>query len=550
VYRVNLLVAGLLLHGVGCEPGPAVRNVACDEPATQRSIPSAEREFDGPTRFVDVTSAAGVDWTPASTDWETLVDNAPELGEDYNQWGGFSVGDFDGDGHLDVLFTNRYEVPKLFLGLGGMRFAELASEEAGLTTPPDQISGASAADFDGDGDLDVLLVGRKTVFLENKGSDGGPLFVPSTAIQSPFETPTSIELSASWADVDRDGDLDVYIANWGWDPMHPIRTRDRLLLQTEVAFEDHAPDLLPEEYDGAGYVGGWTDIDEDDDLDLLIVQEANQNGEGATVFLRNDGGTGGDLAFTAETVGLEVPGRAMGLGLGDYDLDGDIDAHVTDIGATKLFEQRNGSFVDTATASFGGFALGGHEGSWSTGFLDMDNNTSLELYTAVGVLANHALDDHLSRSQTDRVWLRSAEGDWSDISASAGLNDEAATRAALAVDLNRDGCVDLLSVRLLEGPRLMQGVCPAAAAWITVDLAQGDGNPNAIGARVEAHADAEYLGVREVYAGSVGVYTSGPPEVRFGLADHDVVDLRVRWPDGTRTCNADVPTRSRVTLER
>jgi hypothetical protein len=513
-----------------------------------QSVPQVPHE--GNTQFVDVTESSRLAWTPEITDWQDLIDDAPPFSEDYNQWGGFAVGDFNGDDALDVLFTNKYDIPRLFLSDGPMRFREVPPEDSGLTQPSGQLSGASAIDFDGDGDLDVLLVGRVTVLLENRTGDGGPLFQKSDLIGDSRPTEIGIELTASWVDVDGDGDLDVHLTNWGWDPgAPPPLSRDRFLVQEDGEFEDRIDDLLPVEYDGAGYAGAWTDIDSDGDPDLVLVQEADPSGDGATVFLRNRRERGGGLAFEVQTVGLEVVGCSMGVGLGDYDLDGDIDVHMTDIGPTRLFEQRGGSFIDVSTAVSFGISAIENDASWSTFFEDLNNDGTLELYTAFGVLGDHAVDEPSTRVQPDRIWQRGPDGVWSDVGAEMGLTHGGSTRGAMAVDLDGDGCSDILSFHLLSGPQLLQGICPSDNTWITVSLEDRTGaNINAIGALVEVSDGADQLGMREVYAGSVGVFTGGPPEVRFGLGHRETIDLRVRWPTGHRTCNQGVPTRQRLTL--
>jgi hypothetical protein len=321
------------------------------------------------------------------------------------------------------------------------------------------------------------------------------------------------------------------------------------LVQEDGEFEDRIDDLLPVEYDGAGYAGAWTDIDSDGDPDLVLVQEADPSGDGATVFLRNRRERGGGLAFEVQTVGLEVVGCSMGVGLGDYDLDGDIDVHMTDIGPTRLFEQRGGSFIDVSTAVSFGISAIENDASWSTFFEDLNNDGTLELYTAFGVLGDHAVDEPSTRVQPDRIWQRGPDGVWSDVGAEMGLTHGGSTRGAMAVDLDGDGCSDILSFHLLSGPQLLQGICPSDNTWITVSLEDRTGaNINAIGALVEVSDGADQLGMREVYAGSVGVFTGGPPEVRFGLGHRETIDLRVRWPTGHRTCNQGVPTRQRLTL--
>jgi hypothetical protein len=550
-----VLVTAALAVGFGCEPDP-------DETPTPEAPPCdvrADRRVEAPLppdsgsdthEFVDVTEDAGLAWLPTVDSWEELQAEAPDRSEDFNQWGGFAVADFDGDGALDILFTNKYDSPRLFLAIGPLQFQELSAEDAGLEAPPGQLSGASAADFDGDGDMDVLMVGRVTILLENIGGD--PRFEPSELITDPLGTAFSIELSASWADVDRDGDLDVYIANWGWDPRgNSPQAHDRFLIQGDSGFEDRIETLLPPALDGSGYIGGWSDVDADGDLDFMLIQEADRSGEGANVFARHQGTFGDDLAFEIESVGVEVPGRAMGVGYGDYDLDGDIDIHVTDIGPTKLFEQRGGTFIDVSTAFAADLAPAEYEGSWATFFVDVDNDGTQELYTSFGVLTDHAIESPEHIPQRDRLWSRGSDGAWSDVGVASGLTDTGSTRGALAVDLDADGCMDILSFRLMDGPLLMKGVCPPGNGWVNVDLEMSEGaNPNGVGARITAHAGAQYLGVREIYAGSVGVYTGGPPEVHFGLGAHETVDIRVQWPDGTTTCNLNLPTRSRIHLSK
>ena len=66
----------------------------------------------------------------------------------------------------------------------------------------------------------------------------------------------------------------------------------------------------------------------------------------------------------------------------------------------------------------------------------------------------------------DRVWAQDGAGGWVDATAASGLGDLGNTRSAVARDLDRDGCLDLVTYRLMGGPRVYQGNCGDDAAVV------------------------------------------------------------------------------------
>ena len=121
--------------------------------------------------------------------------------------GGVAAGDVDQDGDCDLFFCGNDVPNALYRNLGGLRFERVEAPALDLADRPS--TGACFADLDGDGDLDLLVsaIGQNACFL----NDGSGSFRPR-----PFPTASALWGSTTWAlaDVDRDGDLDVYQTNY------------------------------------------------------------------------------------------------------------------------------------------------------------------------------------------------------------------------------------------------------------------------------------------------------------------------------------------------
>lgn len=509
-----------------------------------------------PPWFIDRTEELGLAYVPLYDDYFELAALIP--GDAVKMFGGFVLDDLDGDGHLDYLSMERTPLPKVWFGDGQLGFVPQDPAELGFQPVYSQITGASAADWDADGDRDVIISGHDTRLYLN---DGTGHFSDRTDLIGFVPEDGSLEATPAWTDFDRDGDVDVFIPGHPLNPAAGItETRDRLLATTaDGGFENLVDWLIPEDLDGEGWMAGWFDADLDGWEDLYVVQSMSPDeNERPSVFIRNLGGPAedGGWAFTPDgEAGLEVMQRSMGAAIGDMDDDGDFDVHVTNIGPTFLARNDGPSgFVDVSLTIDPADPPLMHEFSWGSVFVDVDNDGHQELYTAFGVDAGAlpfpGLTFEESTYQPDRLWSWDPEAQiWTNRGAEVGLGDPDCTRAALAVDVDRDGCQDIWTWRLLSGPRFFHSNC-GDGGWVIVRTRmEAGGNVDALGARVEAWDGGVLLGSRRIEIGST-LFSSRPPEVHFGLGERTAVDLVVYWPDGAVTRNDRVPSGNLVLLSR
>lgn len=289
--------------------------------------------------------------------------------------------DYDGDGDLD-----------LATGFKDGSVVLLRNDQGRLVPSGVQldVGGRDAralawGDYDADGDVD-LYVGtspaprhRNRLFRNDRG--GRFTEVGETLGIAPADASTR---QTSWVDIDRDGDLDLFVAQ---------RAAPNQLFRNEGGgFRDVAAELGladPRKSVGACFF----DADQDGDLDLFV---ANQAGD-RDGFFRNDAGKFVDVA---EALGLTPLQRAaddgsVGCAVGDYDNDGDFDLFVAAYGKNRLHRNDGGTFTEVAAVV--GLAADDHHvaGGWA----DVDQDGWLDLYVTTFRTPNPALQDHLYRNR-------------------------------------------------------------------------------------------------------------------------------------------------------
>lgn len=550
----------LALFACGCVPqddGGFVRGQTDDDdttpfaPEAELSLGEVVRcEAPGSGRFEDVSAEAGLAATPAfahhySTNMRFDPTPMGHSSTDVENQGPLAVNDFDGDGHLDIALIQLGAPPAFFRGDGALGFTpmELPLEERHYT-------GVSAVDVEGDGDIDLYLsTGDANRLLRNTG-DGFEDATESLRLGG-GEGHT---LTASWADFDRDGDLDVFLANYGPGSLSPdsesAADRDVLLLHEDGAFVNAEGALPQTERIGYSYLGGWFDADDDGWLDLYIVTDlATETTDNLpNQFLRNNRG----VLEPAPEQGLDLRMLAMGLALGDMDGDGDTDVHVSNAGGSRLARNDGGLFVDISLTVQALSNRPDGDISWGTDFVDVDNDGRSELFSAFGYMPTKGPEGgpdgtNNDPQQRDSLWRwRADDGQYEDIAPDLGLDDPAWTRTVVPADFDRDGVPELLTWSLDEGLKLRSAGCNDRS-WLRVSLRGRGANAQGIGATIRTTIPGMQV-TRTIFSGSTGSMSSQPPEALLGLGDEETVHLDVFWPDGTITRNLDVPTRRAIVL--
>ncbi len=349
------------------------------------------------------------------------------------------------------------------------------------------------------------------------------------------------------ADVDGDGHCDALIMNIGTDTPAPTRLfRNR----GDGTFEDRS-ESSGIAFDGIGMAATFCDTDSDGDLDLWL------SSYGGLHLYRNEG----DCHFTdiSAAAGLaEINGFFAGLAPADYDRDGDLDFFVTHwLAQENALYTNHLSEMGPERMMFGDVAdmVGlGHTGlssvGWGTAFLDYDNDGWVDLFVANGsTLEQRDNDELLVPQKMQLFWNRGLDGYYdATLIAGPGLAHPWVARGAAAADWDRDGDVDL-AVSVNGGPLLLlENQGPVNGHWIEIDLRQPGGNRRALGALIRVVTDiATQLGA----VGANSSYLSQEPTTRhFGVGQTDLVEVQVRWPDGTEEVWLELAADQSVVLDR
>ncbi len=512
------------------------------------------------THFTDATTRAGIGFHHFPLERSRLL---PE-----DMGSGLAWGDCDGDGFADlyvVNFVGPIDSPAaqratmagnaLYRNRGDGTFAEIG-DAAGVGLKAFGM-GAAWGDYDGDGDLDLYTTnyGPNALFR----NDGDCRFTDVTE-SAAVGGADAFSAGAAWGDYDGDADLDLYVTNYvDFHQNNDVGAATSLMqyghtvpFTLNPASYDPAPNFLfrndgdgrfTEVAESAGVANlqgrslsaAWCDWDADGDVDLYVANDISDN----AFFLNRGDGSFDDIS----TVSLTADYRgAMGLTVGDYDRDGDLDFFITHWIAQEnaLYENHMSAgssgedllFTDVADL-VGLGATGLDYVGWGTSFIDYDNDGWSDLFIANG----HTLEDpaDVSRLLPQRMqlfWNLGKEG-FFDLSEVAGppFDRLLVARGAAAADYDRDGDVDLAVLERGGSLLLLENSGSPGTHWIELDLVQDGPNVHALGAvlRVET-GDARQL---HAVGSSASYLSQDALTAHFGLGEASLVDrIVVRWPGG------------------
>lgn len=473
---------------------------------------------DGRPRFTEVTDAAGVG---GGNDADSIVGEAVWL-------------DYDNDGRLD-LYLGRFGIPVLYHNLGcgsedqatgktcdTPRFEDVAAE-IGLTTFGNTIA-TITFDADADGWLDLLLAnyfqpvnlldletdhvlpnnlddaengGGLTFYHNVELPGGGRGFVDRTA-DAGFAHHTGWSLDLGHADLDNDGDQDVYVAgDYGTDRLFLNRGDGTFddVTETAIGFDTRK-----------GMNVDMADYNRDGFLDIYVTNITDEYMKECNMLWHNLGdGTFMDLSRETGTCDTDWGWAGK---FGDFDNDGWEDLFVVN-GLRSRDPEKNyiPVLLDTTILADG------------VDFTDLDSYPDIQDMTWSGY-------------QKQRFFRNLGDGTFREIAAVAGVDNDLDGRGIGVGDFDNDGRLDFYQSNANQESLLYRGVTADPGHWVVLRLVGTRSNRDAIGARATLTADGTTQ-IREVNGGN-GYAGQSSYRLHFGLgaAEH-IEHLEIRWPDGT-----------------
>jgi len=461
--------------------------------------------------------------------------------------GGVAFADFNNDGLDDLYLPRGRGRDQLFLNRGDGNFLEL-SGDFGLEVTEDRYSfGAVAGDINNDGCRDIFI----TTYYET------PNFLLLNNCDSTFTdisakagiTHGVSSTAATFIDYNLDGFLDIYVVNYVEESdftkdengnvngfAHRCFPNFLYLNNGNNTFSEEANPLKVDD-PGCGLAVASTDFDLDHDTDVYV---GNDFGEYVlpNVMYSNRSDAGNFYDVSAETqTGVAL--FAMGIATADYDLDGDFDYYITNIGHNVLLNN-NGElgFNDVSTQAGVESALapnGKNSTGWGTFFFDYDNDAYSDLFVSNGFVP--ALDFlQTTPEDPNRLFKNQGDGTFKDVTNEFGLGNTAINRGTAFSDFDNDGDLDffvatLNNTDLIGHSFLYLNENQNANHWIKVKLEGASSNRDAIGSKVFFYLGEKIL-LREVEGGSSHA-SQNSLTIHAGLGNNSGIDsIAVFWPGG------------------
>ena len=489
--------------------------------------------------------------------------------------GGLALFDYDGDGDEDIYFLNgapllgtKADKPPtnmLCRNNGDWTFTEVTAE-AGVGNRGFGL-GVAVADYDNDGDLDLYLNNYGANVLYRNNGDGTYHDVTGAAGVSNGH---KVGAGACFLDIDRDGDLDLYSANYVKFTYenHVARTLDGIPEYSGPKDYPPEPDtLFRNNGDGTftdisadSGIGGHAgtamgavcaDYDDDGDTDVFVLNDVAGN-----FFFENDGtGNFEELAVMAG-VAYNLHGHelgSMGVACGDFDTDGRLDFFMTSYAGQLpvLYQNLGDGFFEDVTLATGAGARTLPLVNWGAGLVDFDNDGDRDLFVANGHLQDNIelRDDTTSYLARNALLENTGRGRFVDVSPSSGdgLQPKQSSRGAGFDDLDNDGDIDVVVLNSRRESTIINNETPSGNHWIQLRLVGVQSNRDGVGARAKI-VSGDLTQVDEVHSGRSYQSHFGL-RLHFGLGNRTRVDrIEIRWIGGGKDVLTDIAPNQLVTI--
>jgi hypothetical protein len=565
---VTLLSSALVLTG---ETGSANSSgiQARDQAAKNSAKDASGKQSTAPAQvpqLVDLTLSTGIGFQHQSSPEQKYIVESMS--------GGVALIDYDGDGWLDIYFTNAPSVSMTLAGKKAKSALYHNNHDGTFTDVTDKAGvgypcwamGAAVGDYNNDGRPDLIVSCFGGVVLYRNNGDG--TFTDVTKA-------TGLDRDVGWAtgvafgDYDGDGNSDLFVAHYVDFDLNDLPSfgSKKTCQYHDVAVQcgprglKGFPDTLyhnngdgtfsevakqagvddSNRFFGLGVV--WSDFDNDGKLDLFVANDGEPN-----YLYRNLGnGRFHDVALDAGVSVSEegVEQANMGLALGDYLHTGRISiliTHFSDEYATLYRNDGGLSFTDVSHAAGIARATTPFVG-WGDAFLDLDNSGWLDI-----IMVNGHVYPQVDNAKTGTayrepklVFQNRRDGTFTNVSAQTGsaVTVPEVSRGLAVGDLFNTGRLDVVVENLTGAPMILEAKSNPSHHWVSFELEGSPVNRLALNARIRV-TTGKVQQLEEVRSG--GSYLSqNDLRLHFGLGDAARIDkVEVLWSNGTAQVFQDV----------
>jgi hypothetical protein len=435
---------------------------------------------------------------------------------------GVCIGDYNNDG-FDDIFCARYGQNSLYRNNGNGTFTDVTKEAGLLSEEPRYGAGCSFLDYNRDSHLDLFVSNYVGFSFESAGLPG----------ENPYCRWKGIPVECGPRGL-KTGKHSLYRNNGDGT-------------FTEVSREARI-DKAPATY---GLTVVAADFDEDGWQDIYLASDSTPS----LLFMNNRDGTFREEGVL-RGVGLSEDGMeqaGMGVGVGDYDLDGHLDLF-----KTHFLEDTNILYHNDGKGNFDDVTRASHIGvetryiCWGAGIVDLDNDGLPDIFMVTGHVypqAERTLPQYPNK--TPRSLFRNlGNGVFEELIEEAGPGVAAAhcSRGCAFGDFDNDGDVDVLIINLNEPPSLLRNdLSVKTNNWVKVKLEGVKSNRSAIGARVLVHYGNKTQA--QAMLSQSSFFSCNDPRLHFGLGSYSTVDIDVFWPSGLHETFKRLAANQLITLK-
>ena len=475
--------------------------------------------------------------------------------------------DYDNDGWMDIFLLNGRridEVPpeasnRLYHNNRDGTFTDV-TEKAGLHDCG-WAMGVCVGDYNNDGfdDLFVTYYGHNKLYRNN----GNGTFTDVTEQAGLLRNQIHFGLGCTFIERNRNGLLDLFVANYlVFDPDHVPRPSLSISnCNAQGVPVNCGPIGLPASHhffyknNGDGTFTNFSkesgidslsdtfamtavvaDLDEDGWPDIFVACDSTFN----LLLMNNRDGTFREEALDR---GVAMGGEGqrmagMGVGIGDYSLNGHLD-----LLRTHFYNQPPGLYRNDGKGNFedrtfpSGLSTEHRFIDWGAGLADLDNDGWPDIFIATGTVypeLEKVAPERFPTKSPRLVFRNQHNGTFAELGAEAGPGIAAPhnSRGAALGDFDNDGDLDILIVNRNDTPSLLRNDAPAENRWLKIRLEGTKSNRSAIGARVLAHFGGKVQA--QTLTSQCSYVSVNDPRLHFGLGAAESADVEIFWPSGAK----------------